>query len=208
VPAGAHDARHLRERALDLADVREHLERARHVHARVGERQVGRAPLEHVEPAGARALEHARREIDPARRAREARDPREQEPGAAPDLEHVEPVTEALHEVDLEVIDEVVVAAGVAPAAPVLVALGELVVVCPRRVEVLVGARVAGRLGHGRLDSSAAFCCPGFARLDTRERCAPLDSRSPSPRGACRDPPGSRARRSSSPRPCSRPWRA
>ena len=49
--AGADDARHLVQRALDIGDVREHLERVRDVDRGGGERQRGRGGLHDVEAA-------------------------------------------------------------------------------------------------------------------------------------------------------------
>src|SRR5262249_19631665 len=85
--------------------------------------------LDHVEAPRLRPLQHARREVDPPRRPREAGDAAEEQPRAAADLEHVPAPAEALDEAHLQLVHQVVVAPGVAPVPALLVAPGERVVV-------------------------------------------------------------------------------
>ena len=99
----------------------------------VAERDRGDARLAHVEPALARALEHPGGEVDPLGAAREPGEALEQQAGADAALEHVAPGAVALDELDLEVVDERVVAVGAVRAALGLVAVRELVVVGARR---------------------------------------------------------------------------
>ena len=96
---------------------------------------------------GAGAREHAGGEVDAAGAAGEGGGPGEQEAGAAPDLEQVAARAEAADEIDLEVVDEVVVAAGILAAVAILVAVRELVVIGARGVDVVVVAG-GGRCGH------------------------------------------------------------
>jgi hypothetical protein len=73
----------------------------------------------------------------------------EQEARAAADFEDIEASSEALHEIDLELIDEVVVAARLFSASAGVVAPCELVVVGARRFEIIgVGVGAALRVAH------------------------------------------------------------
>src|SRR5262249_15413891 len=112
------------------------LERARHVEALVRKREARRARLLDGEAAAARPLEHRGREIHAARGSRERRDMAQQKARAAADLEHVATSAEALDEAELELVDQVVVAAWIVAVAAVLVARGELFVVRARLGEV------------------------------------------------------------------------
>ena len=142
-PAPGH-APHLRERLADVRDMGEHFERTGDVECPVVEREARHAPFAHVEPSLARFLEHPGGQIDPLGRTREAGDPLEEQPCPAAALEDVAPGAVAFGEVDLEPVEERVVAARVVAVA--LVRVGELVV---------VGAGVSGGHGRARFSSTA-----------------------------------------------------
>jgi hypothetical protein len=76
-------------------------------------------------PARPGPRQHAGRQVDANGAPGEAGDAPEQEPGAAPDLEHGAALTMAPHQLDLEVVEQAVVRA----LAFALVPAGEVVVV-------------------------------------------------------------------------------
>src|SRR5207248_1217396 len=103
---------HFREGFADLSNVREDFERARHIERRRVEWQLRDASLRDLEAAVFRERQHARRQIDADGAARETGKPVEDESRPTPALENVFAARVALDELDLEVVNERVVAVG------------------------------------------------------------------------------------------------
>ena len=109
----------------------QHLERVGHVEARIFERNRGNACFVDVETARPRLVEHARRQIDPLGRSRESGDPFQQQSRTDSALEDVGSRRVSLDELDLEIVDQRVVA-----ARPIWTALGVIL----RREFVVISA--------------------------------------------------------------------
>src|SRR5438045_7564296 len=95
----------------------QHFEGTSDVERRVGIGQVERAAVADIEPSLPRFLQHSLGQVDAAGTLAERREPLEQKPGPAADLEQITPGSIATGEIDLEVVDQLVVASGVIGAS-------------------------------------------------------------------------------------------
>ncbi len=95
----------------------QHFEGAGDVERRVGIGQVERAAVADIEPSLPRSFQHSLGQVDAAGTLAELREPLEEKPRPAADLEQIPSGSIATSEIDLEVVDQLVVASGIIGAS-------------------------------------------------------------------------------------------
>jgi hypothetical protein len=115
--------------------MRQHLHAVDQIHRLVGQGQRGQRALYHVQAAMLGQPQHAAGQIESDRRAGHARGFGQQETGAAACFQNVEPGAVSAHQLQLQVVDEAVIAT----VAFAFVGGGEAIVVLLRRAEIVHG---------------------------------------------------------------------
>ena len=134
---GADHPGQLGQSLADGRHMRQHFHAVDQIHRLVGQRQRGQRALQHGQVAMLGQPQHTAGQIQADGRAGHARGLRQQQPGAAACLKNIESGAVLAHQLQLQVVDEAVIAT----VALAFVGRGETIIVLLRRAEIVHGKR-------------------------------------------------------------------